>query len=214
MWKYSNVFGGSIAASAPTNEPEHVMHTSHQVELNSVTSNTTKSVEEVDTMSTMLPPHKLKEAADKQNVQISLQNSICKSEMAPEATADNHCKASDNIGDKPKKLCHCNCEMYVARKCGTVVSSTNDKGTWVLEEDRALVENNPRADRLVNHTSTERPINNIQTLLSSKSKTNASSRKIQTENMDKALENSKSDVYFINKKYNTDNGTTSSQSCV
>jgi hypothetical protein len=123
MWKYRNVVGHRTIPPEPSCDTP-VSPNRETVELNSVAGFVTKMM---DDSSIVIMPRQCKDTTDKQNVQIRLQNSICKSGLVSDPLTGNH-------------------EVYVESRCR--------KGTC-LKEGGNLIENTLSSDRLVNHNNSE-----------------------------------------------------------
>ena len=153
IWKYRPFVRHSTIPPGPFCDiPVHPV-TGEKTELNSVTSVVTKAM--ADDSSLVVIPHQSKDTTDKQNIQIRLQNSVCKSGLVSHTLTANH-------------------EGYNEYSCKTETC---------LKEDGTVIDNISSLERVGNHTTSELPIRNIRPFLSVKPKRIEKCNKIKTKNI-------------------------------
>ena len=147
IWKYKNIVRHNSTIPPPSGVGAlghaQTSNDGERMELNSVASVTSVATKTFDNSSVIMTPYLCKNSFDKQNIQIKLQNSTCKSGLAIDQ------EVSENQ------------DGYIDTKEGSVIT-----------QDSNLIGSTSAFDRLVNHNNTELPIKNIRSFLSLKAKRN------------------------------------------
>ena len=143
LWKYKNIVRHNSSVPPPGNALGNARASidGEKVELNSVGSINSVATKTLDNSSLVMTPYLCTNSLDKQNIQIKLQNSTCKSGLAIDRVVSE------------------NQDGYIDTKENSAIT-----------QESHLIGNTSAFDRLVNHNNTELPIKNIRSFLSLKAK--------------------------------------------